>query len=148
MNTFDRDGPPDGDFARYIENLGSGAKVPGRVSPTGAAARRARSRADPGAAGGATTSAEAAGRHGLAEEARRALKSGAGRTGAQRGANPAGEALRATGRSAARRLSRWLAIGGVALIAAALLDLFPDLSPLPGFVLLGLSIVLRKLSTQ
>jgi len=178
MNTLDRDGPPDGDFARYVERLTGGVGAPGRVGAGGPAGQRARPRTAAPAATGGTAPPGAVGRHasagqraqagqhvsagrrepagphglagpqGLAEEARQALQRAAGRTRAQAGTRPADDALRAAGRSATRRLSRWLALGGFALVAAALLDLSPALSPLPGFVLLALSFMLHRLSTR
>lgn len=142
MNTLDRDGPPDGDFARYVERLTGGAGAPGRVSAGGPAGQRARSRTAAPAATGDAAPPGAVGRHAPAGQ-----RTSAGeRTRA--GTRPADDALRAAGRSAARRLSRWLAIGGFALVAAALLDLSPALSPLPGFALLVLSFTLRRLSTR
>lgn len=178
MDTPDRDGPPDGDFARYVERLTGGAGEPGRVGAGGPAGQRARSRAAVPAATGGAAPPGAVGRHasagqrtragqrepagqhvsagrrepagpqGLAEEARQALQRAAGQARTQAGTRPADDALRAAGRSAARRLSRWLAIGGFALVAAALLDLSPALSPLPGFTLLVLSFMLHRLSTR
>lgn len=145
MSPLDHDGPPDGDFASYVERLsGSAGRTPGRVEPSGkAAARRARTAGTRAAQPAASPARPASGS--LADEAREALRRSAGST---RSSGQAADALRAAGRSAALRLSRWFAIGGIALIAAAVLELFPALSPLPGFTLLMLSFVLRRLSTR
>ncbi|MCO5107524.1 MAG: hypothetical protein M9907_10610 [Burkholderiaceae bacterium] len=149
MNTIDRDGPPDGDFARYVERLsGAAGRTPGRVeSPLarvggGAASRGsgAKGAAGKGAKGAARTAAAAgpAGAPGAGAAAGRAAVAGAASV----------EGLRAAARALGLRLSRWLMIGGIALIVLAILDLVPAMTPLPGFALLLLSIVLRNLSTR
>lgn len=157
MNTIDRDGPPDGDYASYVERLtGAAGRTPGRVESRGALAKRdartaaSRSTGEPAAQAGGTL-AEAA-----AEALRRAADGARGQGGAaNRGAGAKGasgaasaDALRAAGRAVGLRLSRWLMIGGFALIALAILDLVPAMTPLPGFALLLLSIVLRNLSNR
>ena len=145
ISPIDRDGPPDGDFASYVEQLsGNAGRAPGRVESSGKAAG-GRPRAGTRTAQPAATSPPSSGN--LALEARNVSSRAAG--GARGGgADQAADALRAAGRSVALRLSRWFAIGGIVLIAAAVLDLFPALSPLPGFALLMLSLVLRRLSTR
>lgn len=157
MNTIDRDGPPDGDYASYVERLtGAAGRTPGRVESRGALAKRdaraaaSRSTGEPAAQAGGTL-AEAA-----AEALRRAADGARGQGGAaNRGAGAKGasgaasaDALHAAGRAVGLRLSRWLMIGGFALIALAILDLVPAMTPLPGFALLLLSIVLRNLSNR
>jgi hypothetical protein len=143
MSPIDHDGPPDGDFASYVERLSGNAGAPGRVEPPGRASkRRARALA-------AQLAAPAAGApsRSLADEAREALRRTAAgaRTG---GAGPVTDALRANARATALRLSRGFAIGGIALIAAAVLELVPALTPLPGISLLFLSFILRRLASR
>ncbi|MBX3704763.1 MAG: hypothetical protein KF822_13395 [Steroidobacteraceae bacterium] len=160
MNTIDRDGPPDGDYASYVERLtGAAGRTPGRVESRVALARRdarpapSRSAGEP-AAQPAGTFAEAAAEalRRAADGARRqagAANRGAGAKGASGASGTASaDALRAAGRALGLRLSRWLMIGGFALIALAILDLVPAMTPLPGFALLLLSLVLRNLSNR
>lgn len=162
MNTIDRDGPPDGDYASYVERLtGAAGRTPGRVESRGALAKRdaraaasraaaSRSAGEPAAqAGGTLAEAAAEALRRAADGARRqggAANRGAGAKGASGAASA--DALHAAGRTLGLRLSRWLMIGGFALIALAILDLVPAITPLPGFALLLLSIVLRNLSNR
>lgn len=120
MNEVDRNGPPDGDFASYVERLGGNAGAPGRVEPAGGP------RAGQATGQAPSTTQERAGRPAT---------------------SPADlGTLRATARATGLRLSRWFAIGGIALVALSLLEIVPRMSPLPGVALLLLSFFLRKLS--
>ena len=154
MNTIDRDGPPDGDYAGYVERLtGAAGRTPGLVESRAALARR-----DARSAASRSTGAPTAQPGGTLTEALRRAVDDARRQGdaANRGTGAKGasgdtasvDALRVAGRAFGQRLSRWLMIGGFALIALAILDLVPAITPLPGFALLLLSIVLRKLSNR
>ena len=142
MNTVDRDGPADGDFARYVEQLTRNAgRTPGRVEP--ATGWSARATVPTAASGNDEPGSQR--REALARQAAESLRKVAARVPGK--AVDAG-ALAATARSLGLRASRWLTVGGVALIVLAILDLFPALSPLPGFALLMLSLFLRRLSTR
>ncbi|MFO1300833.1 MAG: hypothetical protein U1F17_10695 [Burkholderiaceae bacterium] len=158
MNTIDRDGPPDGDFASYVERLtGAAGRTPGRVESRAALAMRdaraAAGRAAPQASSKpvkpsstlAETAAEALRR--AAADARRHAGSGAGAT-SRADSGDGVDALRAAGRALGLRLSRWAMIGGIALVALSILEIVPSMTPLPGFALLMLSFVLRSLSNR
>jgi hypothetical protein len=158
MNTIDRDGPPDGDFASYVERLtGAAGRTPGRVESRAALARRDERAAAGRAAQEASskvakqsgTLAEAAAEalRRAAADARRPAGGGAGAT-SRAGAGDSAEALRAAGRALGLRLSRWAMIGGIALIALSILEIVPSMTPLPGFALLVLSFILRSLSNR
>lgn len=129
VNDVDRNGPPDGDFAAYIERLSGNAGAPGRVEPAGST-KHPRRAPEPvaGRRAGPVDGAGAADRAAI-----RTVDA---------------DALLAVGRTAGARLSRWLAIGGIALIALAVLDIVPRMSPLPGVALLVLSFFLRRLSRR
>lgn len=158
MNTIDRDGPPDGDFASYVERLtGAAGRTPGRVESRAALAMRdaraAAGRAAPQAsskpAKPSGTLAEAATEalRRAAADARRHAGSGAGAT-SRADSGDGVDALRAAGRALGLRLSRWAMIGGIALVALSILEIVPSMTPLPGFALLMLSFVLRSLSNR
>ena len=143
MNTVDRDGPPDGDFARYVEQLtGNAGRTPGRVEPASARAatpKAASGNAQPGSQPGPQ-------RHEvLAEQAAESLRKLAARAPGQAIDTAA---VAAAARAAGLRAGRWLMVGGIALIVLSILDVFPALSPLPGFALLMLSLFLRRLSSR
>ncbi|HLS54965.1 MAG TPA: hypothetical protein VK052_02765 [Zeimonas sp.] len=149
MNTTDRDGPPDGDFASYVERLtGNAGRTPGEQ--LAASTRRSRQAAVAGGTDASTPlPARPSGTPGeqLAEALRQAT------VGARRKAGPAGKAvdtvaLRAAGRAVGTRVSRWLMAAGIALIVLSVFELVPRLSPLPGFALLVLSLFLRRLSAR
>ena len=148
MNTIDRDGPPDGDFASYVERLtGNAGRTPGRVE-SAASARRSRLAAA-AAGGGASASPPAlTGTPGeqLAEALRKATVGARGKAGSAGKVVDAG--LRGAGRAVGARASRWLMAGGIALIVLSVFELVPRLSPLPGFALLVLSLFLRRLSSR
>lgn len=149
MNTIDRDGPPDGDFASYVERLtGNAGRTPGRVE-SAASARRSRLAAA-AAGGGASASPPAlTGTPGeqLAEALRKATVGARGKAGSA-GKVVDAEGLRGAGRTVGARASRWLMAGGIALIVLSVFELVPRLSPLPGFALLVLSLFLRRLSSR
>jgi len=129
VNDIDRNGPPDGDFVAYVEQLTGNAGAPGRVEPAGSTKRQWR------------LPAAAAGRRAGPVEGAGAADRAAIRT-------VDADAAGAVGRTARLPLSRWLAIGGIALIALAVLDVLPRMSPLPGVALLMLSFFLRNLSRR
>lgn len=131
MDPIDRDGPPDGDFAGYVERLTAGAgSAPGAEPATRAWRRAMRPATD--TAGAARTG----------QSPGEVATAAAARAEAQR--RKLGPADMATLRAAGRRATRWLAIAGVALIALAVLDVFPRMSPLPGIGLLALAMFLRR----
>ena len=160
MNTIDRDGPPDGDFASYVERLtGAAGRTPGRVesraalamrdarAAAGRSAQEASSKREKPSGTLAEAAAEALRR--AAAEARRpaGTDSGAGAT-SRWGPGDGADALRVAGRALGVRLSRWSMIGGIALIALSILGIVPSITPLPGFALLMLSFILRSLSNR
>lgn len=130
MNEVDRNGPPDGDFAAYVEQLSGNTGAPGRVEPAaGSRSGQAGRPLDGPAAGQAPAPAPG-------QVGRRAM-------------SPSDlETLRAAARATGLRLSRWFAIGGIALVALSLLAIVPRMSPLPGLALLLLSFFVRKLSRR
>lgn len=133
MDTIDREGPPDGDFASYVERLTAGAGGAPGAEPASGAWRRAMR---PAAGAPATAKAGQSPGEVAAAAAARAEAN-------RRKLDPADMA---TLRAAGRRATRWLAIAGVALIALAVLDVFPRMSPLPGIGLLALAMFLRRLA--
>jgi len=150
MNTTDRDGPPDGDFASYVERLtGNAGRTPGRVESAASTRRSRRAAVAGGAGASASLPAQPSGTPGeqLAEALRKATVGARGKDGpASKAVDTA--ALRAAGRAVGTRVSRWLMAAGIALIVLSVFELVPRLSPLPGFALLVLSLFLRRLSTR
>ena len=148
MNTVDRDGPADGDFASYVERLtGNAGRTPGRVESS-TSSRRSRLAAAEGAGAAAPAPLQPAGTPGqqLAEALRKATVGARGKAGSAGKVVDAG--LRGAGRAVGARASRWLMAGGIALIVLSVFELVPRLSPLPGFALLVLSLFLRRLSAR
>ena len=149
MNTVDRDGPADGDFASYVERLtGNAGRTPGRVESS-TSSRRSRLAAAEGAGAAAPAPLQPAGTPGeqLAEALRKATVGARGKAGSTGKAVDA-DALRAAGRAVGARASRGLMAGGIAQIVLSVFELVPRLSPLPGFALLVLSLFLRRLSAR
>jgi len=150
MNTVDRDGPADGDFASYVERLtGNAGRTPGRVESSASSRRSRLAAAAEGAGAAAPAPLQPAGTPGqqLAEALRKATVGARGKAGSTGKAVDA-DALRAAGRAVGARASRWLMAGGIALIVLSVFELVPRLSPLPGFALLVLSLFLRRLSAR